>query len=141
VLVVDASVLVHAVNTDSDQHATANHWLDGALSAAEPVGFSWVALLAFIRLATRPGLFPAPLSPDQALETVDTWMGASPAVLVQPTARHLAVLRRLLIEAGTAGSLTTDAYLAAVAIEHDGRLVSFDRDYRRFARVRLQLLA
>jgi hypothetical protein len=140
VVVVDANVLLHAVNADSAQHGTANPWLDDALSATEPVGFAWAALLAFIRLATRPGVFPAPLSPDQALETVEAWTGAAPAMVVQPTARHLAVLRGLLAGAGTAGNLTTDAHLATLAIEHGGRIASFDRDFARFPGVRLELL-
>jgi hypothetical protein len=33
---------------------------------------------------------------------------------------------------GTAGNLTTDAHLAALAIEHGATLVSFDRDFNRF---------
>jgi uncharacterized protein len=88
----------------------------------------------------RPGLFPASLAPDEALATVEAWTGAAPAVVVQPTGRHLAILRGLLSEAGTAGNLTTDAHLAALAVEHGGRLVSFDRDFERFPGVRLQLL-
>ena len=88
----------------------------------------------------RPGLFPASPAPDEALATVEAWTGAAPAVVVQPTGRHLAILRGLLSEAGTAGNLATDAHLAALAVEHGGRLVSFDRDFERFPGVQLQLL-
>lgn len=139
-VVVDANVLLHAVNAGSSQHAAASGWLDGALSRNEPVGFAWVVLLAFIRLTTRPGLFPRPLSPRDAIGTVEAWTSAPPAIIVQPTGLHLSVLTGLLVEAGTAGNLTTDAHLAALSVEHGARLVSFDRDFERFAGVRLELL-
>lgn len=139
-VVVDANVLLHAVNADSAQHAAASDWLDRALSGAEPVGFAWVVILAFIRLTTRAAVFPVPLSPDEALATVEAWIGAAPSVMVHPTARHLGIIRSLLSETGTAGNLTTDAHLAAIAVEHGAGLVSFDRDFERFSGVRLELL-
>lgn len=139
--VVDANVLLHAVNDSSGQHRAAVTWLDGALSGREPVGFAWVALLAFVRVATRSGVFPAPLSPADALRVVEEWTAAPSALLVHPTGRHLTILRGLLEEAGTAGNLTTDAHLAALAVEHGAQVVSFDRDFERFPGVRLHLLA
>jgi hypothetical protein len=39
-------------------------------------------------------------------------------------------------EAGTAGNLTTDAHLAALAIEHGAELHSTDTDFARFAKLR-----
>lgn len=72
--VVDASVLLYAVNESAERHVEARTWLDGALSGAATVGFSWVVLLAVVRLSTKPGLFPAPLPVDEALVRVrDGW--------------------------------------------------------------------
>lgn len=139
--IVDANVLLHAVNDGSAQHGAALTWLDEALSGMEPVGFAWVALLAFVRLATRVGAFPRPLAPSDALGAVEEWTGAPPSVLVHPTGRHLSILRGLLEQAGTAGNLTADAHLAALAVEHGAQVVSFDRDFERFPAVRLHLLA
>jgi predicted nucleic acid-binding protein len=61
-------------------------------------------------------------------------------VVIEPTARHASVLRGLIEQTGTADNLTTDAHLAALAIEHGAEIVSFDRDLARFD-VRLQLLS
>lgn len=140
-VVVDANVVLHAVNAASPGHGTARAWLDRTLSGSEPVGLAWVVLLAFVRLATRPGLFPAPLTADQALSAVEAWTAAGPARIVHPTVRHLPILRGLLTAAGTAGNLTTDAHLAVLAIEHGARVASFDRDFGRFPGVELELLA
>ena len=45
----------------------------------------------------------------------------------------------LLRSAGVAGNLTTDAHLAALAIEHGATVLSFDRDFARFEGVRWTL--
>lgn len=69
-------------------------------SGADTVAFAWIALLAFVRLATEPGLLPRPLTADEALDRVDDWLGAGPAVVLEPTAEHARVVRRLLDAVG-----------------------------------------
>jgi toxin-antitoxin system PIN domain toxin len=138
-LLVDANVLLHATNSSSRQHTPARAWLVGALGAREPVGFAWTVVLAFLRLATHRGVFPRPLTPAEAADLLEQWLGAPPSVLVDPTPRHLPLLRGLLADAGTAGNLVGDAHLAALALEYDAEVVSFDRDFARFPGVRHRL--
>ena len=133
---IDANVLLYSVNQDAAHHERSRRWLDDALSGADTVAFAWVAMLAFVRLSTHAGLFPAPLSMDEALGRVDAWLAATPAVVVQPTADHARVLRSLLRPLPSAGNLVTDAHLAALAIEHRCEIVSFDNDFARFRGVR-----
>lgn len=133
---VDANVLLYAVNSDAPHHEVSRRWLDSALSGEDTVGFAWVALLAFIRLSTRDDLFPSPLSPDEALDTVDAWLGAPPAVVLEPTRDHARLMRRLLQPFGSAANLVNDAHLAALSIEHRCTVASFDRDFGRFEGVR-----
>ncbi len=129
---VDANVLLYAVNTDAVHHERSRRWLDRALSGSDTVAFAWVALLAFVRLSTKVGLFPSPLSVDGAMDRVDMWLGATPAVVLQPTAEHARAVRRLLADVGAGGNLVNDAHLAALAIEHRCAVVSFDNDFSRF---------
>lgn len=133
---VDANVLLYAVNEAEPRHEQALGWLDRELGGAEAVGFAWVVLLAFLRLSTKIGLFPRPLSPEAALGAMRTWVGEGPGVVVQPTPRHLEVLASLVGPIGTGGNLTTDAHLAALSVEHDAPIVSFDHDFARFTGVR-----
>ena len=133
---VDANVLLYAVNEDAPNHAAARGWLDGALRGREPVGFAWGVVLAFLRLSTRPALFPRPLGIAQAAGTVELWLQRPPALVVHPTGRHLGLLRGLLEPVGTAANLVNDAHLAALALEHGAEIVSFDRDFQRFEGVR-----
>jgi toxin-antitoxin system PIN domain toxin len=132
VKLVDANVLLYAVNSDARHHEASRRWLDGALSGSDTVGFAWIALLAFVRLATKVDLFPSPLDVDAAMQRVDAWLGAAPAVVIEPTVDHARVLRSLLEPIGAGGNLVNDAHLAALAIEHRCGIVSYDRDFARF---------
>ncbi len=134
--IVDANVLLYAVNSASDRHEPSRRWLDGALSGSDAVGFAWVPLLAFVRLVTRHGLFPSPLPPEAATAQVAEWLGAPTAVTVEPTPRHAELLARMLAAVGAGANLVNDAHLAALAIEHRGSVVSYDSDFGRFPDVR-----
>jgi hypothetical protein len=132
----DVNVLLYAVDEDSRHHETARPWLEAVLSGIETVAFSWSVLLAFVRLSTRPVVFERPLGAAEALDLVEGWLAQPCATVVEPTVRHVAVLRDLLGAFGTAGNLTTDAHLAALAIEHGAELCSYDADFGRFSGLR-----
>jgi len=135
-LLVDANVLLYAVNRSAREHDAALEWLTSALTATEAVAFAWTVVLAFLRVGTHPAVFPRPLTIEQAGAALDGWLATAPAVIVEPTRRHLPLLRGLLTTTGSAGNLVNDAHLAALALEHDATVVSFDRDFMRFGGVR-----
>lgn len=132
-IVVDANLLIYAVDTDAPHHADARRWLEDVLSATRPVGFAWAVLLAFLRVTTREGILWRPLAPDEAIEYVDSWLEQPNAAALTPGPHHWRILRRLVQASGTAGNLTSDAHLAAIAIEHGATLCSSDNDFKRFA--------
>lgn len=136
--IVDANVLLYAVNSASGHHKASRRWLDDALSGADTVGLAWVPLLAFVRLTTKVGLFPSPLRPAEAIRQVAEWLNAPGAVLVSPTARHVDVLGGLMDRLGTGGNLVNDGHVAALAIEHRATVVSYDSDFGRFEGVTWQ---
>jgi uncharacterized protein len=136
VQVVDANVLLYAVNEHAVHHESARAWLDSSLSGGETVGFAWIAVLAFLRLSTHATVFSRPLPPADATDVAKGWLDAPGAVVLQTGRRHLALLSGFLQETGTAGNIVNDAHLAALAIEHDAEIVSYDRDFMRFAGVR-----
>jgi hypothetical protein len=132
VKLIDVNLLLYAVNEDAPPHKKAKPWLEETLSGSESVAFAWSALLAFLRLSTKPAVFPRPLTPGDALDVVQSWLSNPATMIVHPTERHLEVLRDLLLPLGTAGNLTSDAHLAALAIEHGAELCSCDTDFARF---------
>jgi toxin-antitoxin system PIN domain toxin len=129
----DVNLLLYATDETSARHEPARTWVEATLSGSETVAFAWAVLLAFVRLSTRPAVFEHPLQAQEALDILDGWLEQPCVTVVHPTDRHSAVLRELLTPLGTAGNLTTDAHLAALAIEHGALLCSCDADFSRFS--------
>ena len=133
---VDINLLIYAINHDTPHHQKAKKWLEKSLSEDEPLGFAWIVILGFLRIVTNGRIMPRPLLSDTAAGIIDEWLGQPPAVLVIPTEKHWSILEELILHLGTAANLTTDAHLAALAIEHGARLYSTDNDFSRFPNVR-----
>jgi toxin-antitoxin system PIN domain toxin len=131
-ILVDVNLLMYAVDKDSPLHAEAKSWWEATLSGTETVGLSWIVLLAFLRLTTRPNVFPKPLRIGTAFDIVHSWLEQPSVTVVHPGPRHAQMLRDLLLPLGTGGNLTSDAHLAALALEHGAELCSFDHDFARF---------
>jgi len=133
---VDLNILLYAINRDAPRHAKIRSWWEKALSADEPVGLPWIVLLGFLRLATNPRVFASPLTASQAIDRIDTWLTCPNLRVVVEAEEHWRILKELLADAGTAGNLTTDAHLAALAISHGATLASCDADFGRFGQLR-----
>jgi toxin-antitoxin system PIN domain toxin len=133
---VDANLLVYSVNESAPQHELARKWLEETLAGDETVGFAWIVLMGFLRLTTRAPIFPKPLPTGKVLDLMELWLDQPCATIVHPGERHFEILRKLLLPFGTAGNITTDAHLAAIAIEHGAEVCSTDADFGRFADVR-----
>ncbi len=136
----DTNVLLAARDASAPAHETARAWLERALQGHESVGFAWVVLLGFVRIATNPRVYAQPLQPSDALDQVDEWLAVPAAQALHPGPEHAVVLRELLAERGTAGNLTTDAHIAALAIENGATLTSFDGDFHSFQCLKLEHL-
>jgi toxin-antitoxin system PIN domain toxin len=136
VKLVDANVLIYAVDESVPHHAAALSWFDGALSGIEPVLLPWVSLLAFVRISTHPRLSRSPLTVDSAFDIVDAWLSADATVVPQASPAVSRRMRGLLDATGRGGNLVNDAFLAALALENRAEVVSFDNDFDRFPGVR-----
>jgi toxin-antitoxin system PIN domain toxin len=135
-IIPDVNVLLYAYNAGSRRHAICRVWWETLLSGTRPVGLAWPVLLGFIRISTNSRVMESPLPVERAVAIVRSWIAAPCAELIWPGAKHAEMLFGLLEEAGTAGNLTTDAHVAALAIEYDAEVATTDRDFGRFARLR-----
>lgn len=135
-MIVDANVLIYAVDEDAQFHQSARTWLEDALNGAARVGMPWASLLAFQRIVTHPRAYDRPLAPAQAWSYVAEWLEADRTWVPEPGPRHADVLGGLLTSQDLRGNLVTDAYLAALALEHGVGVCSFDSDFGRFPSLR-----
>ena len=136
VIVPDVNVLVLAYNRGSPMHEAIRSWWSAALTGSEPIGLSWHAIIGFIRIITKRALIPNAATVTDAVATVQSWLALPHVEIIHPTDRHADVLFALLTELGTAGNLTSDAHLAALAIEYDATLATTDVDFLRFPKLR-----
>ncbi|MCP4697029.1 MAG: type II toxin-antitoxin system VapC family toxin [Gammaproteobacteria bacterium] len=90
-----------------------------------------------MRISTHAKIFPQPLSVDTALTYVDEWLGQPVVRLVSPGKMHWSLLRNLLSQTGTAANLTTDAHIAALALEQGAAVYSADSDFKRYPRIKV----
>ncbi len=134
-ILVDANLLLYAVNRDQPFHIAAKDWWQEALSGSETVGIPWVVILAFIRITTNPRIFEAPLRIEQAMTYIDEWLAQPNVSTISPGEGHWNVLSALLKQSGAAANLTTDAHIAALAVEFGFDVYSADNDFQRFAGV------
>ena len=134
--VLDVNLLLYAINPDGPHHEPAKAWLEGLVSGGETVALPWVVLLGFLRLSTNPRVFATPLQPTEAVNVVEGWLACSSVEALNAGNEHWETFKDLLEEVGTAGNLTTDAHLAALAIENGAELHSTDTDFARFSRLR-----
>lgn len=132
----DVNLLLHAYNQQSPSHVRARAWWEGALNRPEPLGLAWVTMLGFIRIATHPRIMATPLPAAEACAHVGEWLARPQVSVIEPGPRHAEILFPLFQKLGTAGNLTTDAHLAALAIEHQAELQSTDADFARFPGLR-----
>ena len=132
----DVSILVHAYNSGSLHHDAARAWWEETLTLPRPIGLPWVSILGFVRIGTNRGILKNPLFPMEAAAHVRRWLAAPGVQILTPGEMHSEILFGLLESVGTAGDLTTDAHLAARAIEYQAEVASTDTDFARFPGLR-----
>ena len=74
--------------------------------------------------------------PDDATAYVESWLAQPNTTVLVPTSRHWSLLRSLLEATRLGADLTTDAHIAALAIEHGYLVCTNDSDFGRFPSLR-----
>ena len=135
-MLLDANLLLYAVDRSSRFHETAADWLTEQLNGPVRVGIPWQSLVAFLRISTHPRAARSPLTPDDALGYVEDWLTADSVWTPVPGPRHGELLADLVQRYQLRGNLISDAHLAALDLEHGLPLVSADSDFARFTDLR-----
>lgn len=135
-IIPDINLLVYAYNSDAPFHDQSRVWLEGCLSGRTQIGLPWVVMLGFVRIMSSAAVLTDPMEPVEAIEHTRSWLARSQTQIVNPGPRHLEILAELMREARASGRLTTDAHLAALAVETQSELHSNDLDFARFPGLR-----
>lgn len=135
-MLLDANLLIYAVDKRAVQHARAAEWITEQLNGASRIGFPWQSLTAFMRIVTHARASAAPLAPEKAWRLVTDWLDAPVAWTPEPGPNYGVILGDLIDRYDVRGNLIPDAALAALAIEHGVALASSDTDFARFRELR-----
>lgn len=135
-IIPDINLLIYASDANARLHSEAKDWWEACLSAQETVGLPWVVILGFLRIITNSRVFDNPMPVAKAVRSVRSWLARSNVQIVNGGGRHPEILFGYLEQLGTAGNLTTDAHLAALAQEYQAMLHTTDLDFQRFPGLR-----
>lgn len=135
-MLVDANILLYAVDDASTHHQRASAWLAEQLNGDHRVGLPWESLTAFVRVATHPRAAAQPLRPEDAWRFVEEWLAVPTVWVPTATDQHAAVFGGLVTKYHLAGNLIPDGHLTALAMEHGLIVCSADTDFAQFTEVR-----
>lgn len=131
-IIPDINLLVYAYNSDAPFHHESKSWWEGCLSKPGLVGLPWVVMLGFVRIMSSSAVLTEPMEPVVAVAHAQSWLECPQTQIVVPGPRHLQILVEIMERSRASGRLTTDAHLAALAIETQSELYSNDLDFARF---------
>lgn len=137
-VLLDVNVLVYAHRQDSTHHLPCLRWLETLINSDHAYGLSDLVLSGFLRVVTHPKVFNPPSGMDKALAFVEELRAPSTCTIINPGPRHWEIFCRLCKTTDIKGNLFPDAFLAALAIESGSEWITTDRDYHRFAGLRVR---
>lgn len=135
-IIPDLNLLIYAYDSSSPWHGPARAWWVERLSGTETVGLSWLVALGFVRIWTNARVFRNPMPVEVACGHVESWLARPMVEFIDPGPRHAGLVFGFLRKEGAAANLTTDAHLAALAVEQDAVVHTADIDFHRFPDVR-----
>ena len=132
----DVGVLLNAMVEGAAHHKVCRRELERARKVPGELALSELVLAAVVRIGTNPKVFQPCPTPTEVFRFVDALRIPGHAHEVQPGPRHWALFRDLVLGAGIKGADTTDAYLAALAMEHGCEWWTTDAGFGRFPGLR-----
>jgi len=133
---IDVNILLYASDRSSDRHQRAREFVESCAASPEILCLAWPTLMSYIRVATHPRIFAAPLSPDEALANVSALISLSHVRAISELDGFLGAYQHVVGETPVRGNLVPDAHIATILFQHGVRtLYSNDRDFRKFSSI------
>jgi toxin-antitoxin system PIN domain toxin len=129
----DVNVLLYASNRSSERHALARGFIEACAAGPEILCLTWPTLMSYLRIATHPRIFSAPLTPNEAVGNISALLALAHVRAVSELDGFLDAYKHVTGETPVRGNLVPDAHLAAILFQHGVRMLySSDRDFRKF---------
>lgn len=128
----DINVLVYAHRPESPYHDKAADRLSRLAESPSPFALSSFVASGFIRIVTNHRIFIEPTSVIEAVAFIDSLRELPQCRTIEPGSGHWDIFKELTRGSRTTGNLVSDAYLAAIVIEHGCELLTADSDFSRF---------
>ena len=132
----DVGVLLNAMVERAPHHAVCRGELDRLRASPRDMALSELILAAVVRIGINPRVFEPCPTPAEVFSFVDVLAAPAEIRRVSTGPRHWTIFRDLVLGGGFRGADTTDAYLAALAIEQGCEWWTTDRDFARFPGLR-----
>jgi uncharacterized protein len=130
---VDANILLYASDTDNPVSARAQEFLAERSEDPDLFCIAWTTVMAYLRIATHPSIFPRPLAPKEAIANVESLLALPRVRVLNEADGFLEAYRAVTQGTVIRGNLVPDAHLATVLRQHGvRRLYTADRGFRRF---------
>ena len=130
---VDVNVLLYASDQASPRHDEAIQFLIDRASDPELFCIAWLTLMAYIRISTHPSIFSHPLSPEEALENIESLVKQPRVRVLSEDDGFLAMYRKVSGNFPVRGNLVPDAHIAALVLQHGVRKIyTADSEFKKF---------
>ena len=129
----DVNVLLYASDRSSERHHDARQFLDSCAARPEVLCLTWPTLMSYLRIATHPSIFAAPLTPEEALSNIVSLLTLPHVRVVSEQDGFIDAYKHVTDAMTVRGNLVADAHVAAILFQNGVRtLYSNDRDFRKF---------
>jgi len=132
VTLADGNVLIYAFRVGAPHHDVCKRWLANLVAGNERFGVSPLALSALVRISTDARIYDHPSPLSEAFDFCNVLLAQPNCDVIEPGRLHWTIFERLCVQTGITGRRMTDAWFAALAVEHGCTWISFDRDFARF---------
>ena len=130
---IDVNVLLYASDRSNDHHLRARRFIESCAAGPEILCLTWPTLMSYLRIATHPRIFSAPLTSDEALGNICALIGLPHVRAVSELDGFVEAYKHVTGGTPVRGNLVPDAHIAAILLQHGVRtLYSNDRDFRKF---------
>ncbi len=129
----DTNVLLYASNVGAPEHEQGAALVAHLAAGPSLVVLLWPTVLGYLRLATHPSIFSAPLSHAEAAANIESLLDRPHVRAAGEAEGFWGSYRRVTTEVTPRGNLVPDAHLVTLMRQHGVSLIwSRDRDLRKF---------